>query len=136
MAKNTGNGATITFGGSAVSANITRITGTELSRPSIDISDLASSNNEEAIQGDLTAYSEVEVEFVFDDEVGVPDITAAAASVVITHPQGGLTTAANLTGTAFYTGTKYPDFENNAVQMGSAKIKFDGQTGPTFTAGA
>ena len=134
MSVHTGNGATLTFGGTAVAGTIVSITSPTLTRAVVDISDLASSDNMESIQGDLTDWSEIEVTFNFDDEADVPDITTAAASTVLTWPLGGHSTAANLTGTGFYTECKYPDFENDSVQQASCKIKFDGQTGPTFTA--
>ena len=132
-----GTGATLTLGGSAFVANIKTINGVEITREALDDTTLATSGDfMTSVAAELSELGEVEVTFLFSDEVGMPDITAAAASAVLTWPQGSLTTAANLTGTAFATSVKYPDLANNTLQEATAKLKFDGKTGPTFTAGS
>lgn len=135
MAVNTGTGATLTLGGSAFVANIVSITGVEITRESIDTTNLGVSGDYmTSIPADLLELGELEVTFNWDDTAGGPDPTGAAASAVLTWPQGANTTAANLTGTAFVTSVKYPDFEVNGLQVGVAKLKYDGATGPTYTA--
>ena len=136
MARNTGNGVTLTFGGSAFVGFITNIKGPTLKRAVVDTTDLSDTVNMSSIQGDLTEWDEIEVEFNWNDETGGPTITAAAASIVLTFPIGGLATAADLTGTGFITEVSYPTFANDELQKGTAKLKFDGETGPTHTAGA
>jgi hypothetical protein len=131
-----GTGATLTFGGSAFVANIISIGGLEITREALDDTTLATSGDfMTKVQAELGELSEIEVSYYFDDESGVPDETAAAASIVLTFPQGDLFSAANLTGTGFATSVKYPDLENNTLMVGTAKLQFDGKTGPTWTDG-
>lgn len=135
MAVNTGTGATLTLGGNAFVGEIVSITGPEFTREAIDTTTLGTSGDHMTyIPADLSDISEIEVTFNWDDTSGGPDITSAAASVVLTWPLGANTTAADLTGTGFITSVKYPDFEVNGLQVGTANIKFDGETGPTYTA--
>lgn len=135
MAINTGKGATLTLGGTAFVANVVSITGPTITRESIDDTTLANTGDfMTSIPADFAELGEIEVTFYWDDHGTPPDMGGVAASAVLTWPIGGADTAANLTGTGFATELKYPDFENNAIQTGSAKIKFDGKTGPTYTA--
>lgn len=133
MSVNTGNGTTLTVNGSAAVANITSISSPTKAKPALDRSTLDTAVNERKMPSDLASWSEIEIGFFWDDTATPPDLEAAPSSAVLTFPLGDNATAANLTGTAFFTEVTYPTFENNVVQAGSAKLQFDGETGPTYT---
>ena len=145
-AKNLGNGATLTLATTGVTYAITKINLGEWSRGRVNTSTLETEGPMQYIGETLYDHSEIEIEYNWDSEEDLPlalDSTSAwhempaAESVTITWPMGtGETTAAKVVGTGFFTSVTFPEFENNTLQAGKAKISWDGETGPKFTAAA
>ncbi len=134
MAIDTGHGATISFGTQGGTWRATRITPSAESRPAIDASHLGTTGYREFLPGDLINAGEFVVEFQFQGNQGLPTRTTAE-TVTITHAlASGEATAATIAGTAFVTEAKYPDLNTDELKKGSFTVKWDGYTGPTYTA--
>jgi hypothetical protein len=87
----------------------------------------------------LTAAPEVTIDYVFNQHATNIAVTGLVDTATITFPLGSAqttTTRATFAGTGVVTAVKLPDFANGEVLMGQAKIKFDGDTGPTYTRGS
>jgi len=137
--KDTGHGASITFGTSALAFHWRKIGKVTKTRGKLDDSDLSNANgNKTYVFEDLAEPGEVEVEFLFDPTAAIPDIHAAAETITITGPvPPGGASAADLEGTgAALDVTQSPEFASNGLQVGTLKIAFDGKTGPTHTPAA
>lgn len=129
-----GNSATITFATSGFTGKITKINGSEFSREALPDDDLSTTENKTFVPAVLAEAGEFEIEFYFDPDVR-PDHTAPAETITITFPlPSGKTTAANVAGTGFITKVSSADLENNALMIGKATIRWDGKTGPAWTA--
>lgn len=129
----TGNGATLTRSGFTV--DIRSITIGEQTIDMLDTSILTTTGFMEKVAADLADAGTFTVEYLFDSTDADVVLGGAAASTTVTFPsQGG--TAATLAGTAVCTSKKYPDLQNNELQVGSATFTWDGVTGPAFTAEA
>lgn len=133
MANNadTGNGATLTIG--TFTGRITRINPTEETRPALENDDLQTTGNRKWAEGDLVDAGEIEIDYIFRSDQDLPPF-ASPATLTVTFPTfPGKTTAANIAGTAFLVMRKKPELVNNQLQAGSARWRFDGETGPTYT---
>lgn len=129
----TGNTATIAFATSGFTAAYTKIGGSELTRPKIKTSHLETASKETYIPGDLVDCGEWEVEFQYDPNEQ-PPYDGAAEAVTITYPvPAGDDNGATMAGTAFLTKFKTTDLVNNELQMATATLCWDGETGPTFS---
>jgi hypothetical protein len=126
-------GSTLAFGTTGESFQITNVDLSGFAVEEIDVTHMGTTTYREFIQGDLTMPPELSVEFILDPDVQ-PPIGSAAQTVTLTFKTpSGATTPANLAGTGFVrewsaTGA------NEEHLTGSMVIKFDGQTGPTWTA--
>ena len=134
----TGNSATFTLTTqtAVASLKVTKISIGEITLDMLDVSTLATTGFMEEIPSDLTAAPEVTIDYVFD--VGATNIavTGLQDTATISFPLSPLlttTTRATFAGTGVVVAVKLPDPENGAVNMGQAKIKFDGETGPVYT---
>lgn len=89
-----GTGTTIVFATSAFTADVLSINGNDISRPSIDVTKMASSAYREFIPGKLVDGGSIEVEALFDPD-NQPPVDQAAETITITFPipAGGLTGA-------------------------------------------
>ena len=135
MAIDTGHGATITFGTQGGTWRCTRIAGHTEDRPDIDATYLATTSYKEYVPGDLLEPGEFVIDFQFQGTQGCPARSAVAETVTITHPLAyGGATAATVAGTAYVKSVKFPDMSTNELQMAQATVKWDGYTGPTYTA--
>lgn len=138
----TGHGRTIAFGTSSFVGSMHFIGGTEQTREPIEDSHLALTSGSERtyVPGDLIEPGQFDLRYQYDQSAGVfPPITGAAETITITEPlKTGEATAATLAGTGFFIRRKSADVEINAtgVMEGEATIKWDGKTGPTYTAGS
>jgi len=131
MAIGTGNASTIAFGTSSFSANVTSIGGTEQTVPSVNTSHLGTTTQETYIKGDLTEPGEFEIEFQWDPAFTTfPPISAVAETITITFQTTG---GGTLAGTGFMTAVTGPTAANNELLMGSATIKWDGQTDVAYS---
>lgn len=129
----TGNGATLTRSGFTV--DIRSITIGNQTIDTLDISLISTTGYMEKIAADLADAGSFTVEYLFDATDADVALGGAAASTTITFPLvGGSGTAATLAGTAICTDKKYPDLQNNELQVAQATFTWDGVTGPAFTA--
>jgi hypothetical protein len=126
-----GNTATIVFGTSSWPANVHMIGGTSQTRPKIEDSHLATEDFQTFVPGDLVDPGELELEFEFDPD-DPPPIDGAPETITITHPSA-LANGATLAGSGFLTEWKSGDLRNNQLAVGTAKIAWDGKTGPAWT---
>lgn len=130
----TGNGATVTFGTSALSLAITEIQIGGITIDMLDVSTLATTDYMIEIGSDLKKAPEVSLKFVFSTLATAPVVGGAPETFTTTFPlRTGEATAANLAGTIVITEFQLPELKNGTVQIGTAKVKFDGDTGPTYT---
>ena len=131
----TGHGATLTLSVSSGSYKIRKITGLKATIPVVNISHLGTSGQQETMPGDLEELDELQVDVVFEAVTGLP-ATGAAETATVTFPlqATGATVAATLAGSGFITSRKFPDLESNTEMMGAITIKYDGVTGPAYTA--
>lgn len=130
----TGQGTTVAFTTAGAVACARSITLPEFSMEVIDSSCLSDTGFTKKIAGDLTDAGEVQVEMVYElvDDIYVPD--GVQDTITITFPDAG-TTAGSLSGTGFISGNSLPSIEINGLLTQSVTFTFDGQTGPTYTAG-
>lgn len=134
----TGNSSTIAFGSSSFSANVYLIGATEQTREPLEDTHLGVTGEKTYIADDLIEPGQFELEFEWDQSFGTfPPISAAAETITITYPlKSGEGTAATLAGTGFLISSSGPSVENGTIMRGSATVKWDGKTGPTYTAGS
>ena len=138
----TGQGVTLTFGTSGFTASLHSVTGTERTREPVEDSHLGLASGSEMtfVPNDLIDGGEFTFRYEWNQSFGTfPPITGAAETVTVTFPlRSGETTNATLAGTGFMTRDKGADIELNSasVMEGEGTIKWDGKTGPTYTAGS
>ena len=134
----TGNGTTIAFGTSGFTANIYSIGGSTQTREALETTYLGTSGFKEFIPDSLVDGGETEIEFEWNPSFSTfPPISAAAETITITFPlASGQITNATLAGTGFLTAATSGTATNGEIMRGTATIKWDGNTGPTYTAGS
>lgn len=131
----TGNGATFTRSGYTV--DIVSIEVGEETIDVLDVSLLSTTGYMEKIAADLADAGTFSITLRVDAADAAVAVGGAAVSSVITWPlQSGESTAANITGTAIFTGKGSVTFSNNELQERTDTFTWDGVTGPTFTASA
>lgn len=132
----TGHGATLTLSTNSGSYKIRAIPkNLEESLPVVDISHLGTTGPRETMPGDLTELGEIEVDILFEAVTGMPSIgTVETATITFPLQSTGATTAANIAGTAFIRMRAFPSLQTNGEMLAKIGIKYDGATGPTFTA--
>lgn len=134
MAVDTGNGATITLGTTGAIGNVRRIVPPKESLGSLDASHLGTTGFKEYIPDDLSDTAEAEFEIEFSTTIANPGL-GTVETITITWPlQAGQSVAAKIAGTAFISGWDYPELANGQIQYHMVKVRFDGYTGPAFTA--
>jgi hypothetical protein len=133
----TGHGATITFGTSALAFNTLSIGLGTPTRAAIDKTHLGTTGQREFMAGDLEDAGEMSVNFQFDPGATAPVTSTAAETVTVTFPlTTGAATAATYAGTGLITSVQLPELATETIQTGTLTVKWDGMTGPTFTAHA
>lgn len=132
----TGNGATLTFGTTSLALLWETISIGEESIEMLDVSVLATTAFQEMIASDLKQTPEVTVTFVTNTIGAHVAVGAAPETITITAPQRtGETGGATYAGTAVITSFKrFGELANGTIQKGELKFKYDGDTGPTWTA--
>lgn len=133
MSSNTGNKAALTLGTQGGAYRILTIGGHKESVDDLDDSTLAS-DNMEYCPGDLEDYDTFDVSVRFDADLGLPNIKVVE-TITITYglsPTG--TTPATVVGTGYIKEREFPEHQNNQLLEGKLTIRFDGKTGPAFTA--
>lgn len=138
----TGQGIAIVFGSSGFVATLHFVGGTERTRPAIETSHLGlvAGSERTYIPHDLIEGGEFVLRYEWEQSFSTfPPLTDAAETITITFPKlSGEATAATLAGTGFCIRDKSADAEVNqsGVMVGELTIKWDGATGPAFTAGS
>ena len=134
MAGFTGQGTTValTTGGSV--ACVRSLTLPTWSMDSIDASCLSDTGFMKKIAADLVDAGTVQVTAVFEptDEPFTP--TGDSDTITITLPSAGAT-GGILTGTGFISECTLPSVEIGGLLEQTFTFTFDGETGPTYTAG-
>jgi hypothetical protein len=132
----TGALGTIAFGTTAFVAAFRLIGETKQARPVLDKTALEDTGAEKKMPGDNHSPGEIEIEFFWDAKVAPPSITAVPETITLTLPKSVAASAAAATviGTGFISErTLAPKLARNEVNMGTAKVQFDGATGPAYT---
>lgn len=120
-------GASLTFGTSGTTAQITDLNIDGEERAVIDDTNYATTGYREYRFGSLVDTPEMEVEAQF--EAGdLPPITAAAETITLTFPDAG-----SLTGTAAVIRRSFPLPMEDRSKV-RFTVKYDGKTGPTWAA--
>lgn len=138
MAGDTGNGATLTLSADTTSYAIVSISPGGQSIEMLETSLLATTGDKLYIPGDLKETPEGSAQLLFNATHGLPTV-GSTHTITITFPLGPdqtTTTKATLAGTGFITSVEYPEMVNDQVMTATIGWKMDGDTGPTFTAGA
>ena len=134
MAKDTGHGASITFGTSALAFPWRKIGAVEQDGEKVEDTDLSNTTYKSYLPGDVVEPGEFEIEYCFDAEEDLPPVLTPE-TITITAPVGsGQSVAADLEGTGFIRSrTAFPEFATNGLQLGKMTVCFDGKTGPALT---
>ena len=97
-------GASVSFGTSALTGKITSISQVEQSREALDITDLSVSANDPKLYmpADIYEPGTFDIEFLYAADQGLPDITAVAETITITWPKAtSAGSAATFAGSGF-----------------------------------
>lgn len=130
----TGHGASVTFGTSSLSFNWTGIDMGESTLPDVDKSHLGTSGSREFMPGDLVDEGETVISFQWDAEASYP-AEGTVETVTVTFPQeSGQTAAATYAGTGYIKRVRRPNLQTDQLQTGELTVRWDGGTGPTWTA--
>ena len=136
--KDTGHGATLTFGTSALAYQWTKIGAAMTDRGEVETTDLATTDYKTFMPGDLADPGEFDIEYMFDTESAQSAISGLAPetiTVTFPLPTGGAV-AARCTGTGFVKKrTLHPELATDTIQTGTLTIRWDGLTGPNFVVG-
>lgn len=134
----TGHGASVTFGTTSWAGKLEGIpTNLQMMRDEVDATYMATTGQREYVPGDLDAINDVVLDVLFEQGRGLPSNGTVAETITITfplNPADGSVSAATLAGTGFIKGVSYPAMQTGTIMKGQITIKFDGYTGPTFTA--
>ena len=136
----TGAGVTVAFSSGFTGAKWKEIDAGAESRGAIDDTYLASTAMT-YMPGDLPDYGEFTATFFWDQSFSTfPSTTAPGATMptaTITYGlKSGESTPATLAGTCIVTNVKRPTSTVGGLQMGELTCKWDGKTGPAYTAGS
>jgi len=134
MAGLTGQGTTVALTNGGTVACIRSLTLPTWSMDAIDASCLSDTGFMKKIAADLVDGGNVQCTVVFEatDEPFTPD--GLSDTITITLPSAG-TTGGILTGTGFVSECTLPSMEIGGLLEQSFTFTFDGETGPTYTAG-
>jgi len=132
----TGALATIAFGTSAFTATYRELGEGKNTRQALDITGIADTGADKSMPGDGYKAGDIDIEF-FWDATDVPlDIEDVPETITLTLPKSvpASAAAATVIGTGFLLEvTLHPKLSRNNVNMGTAKIHWDGLTGPAYT---
>lgn len=133
----TGKGATATFGSSSWSLAIKEIDLGEVSKEPVEDTPLSASKKT-FIPGDVTDEGEATIDYYFDQSAASqPGVTSTPETITFTFPlKSAETVAATLAGTGMVTKVSRPKLMLNGLMMGKLTVKWNGKTGPSYTAGS
>ena len=132
-------GASVSFGTSALTGKITSISQVEQSREALDITDLSVSANDPKlyIPADIYEPGTFDIEFLYAADQGLPDITAVAETITITWPKAtSAGAAATFAGSGFIQSRSTAAASVGEIMKINCTVQFDGETEPTYTAGS
>ena len=132
-------GASVSFGTSALTGKITSISQVEQSREALDITDLSVSANNPKLYmpADIYEPGTFDIEFLYAADQGLPDITAVAETITITWPKAtSAGAAATFAGSGFIQSRSTAAASVGEVMKINCTVQFDGETEPTYTAGS
>ena len=135
MANNedTGNGATLTLS-TGTTGNFEQISPGEQTATPIEDSHLGTTGNSTFRAADLYDEGEVSGTYQWSSDEAPPTPNSTVTATVTWPTPSGLSTPANKAGTAIITRVKHPELVNNELQKAEITLKWDGKTGPTYTA--
>lgn len=143
VTKDTGHGATVAFGTTAVAFPWRKIGAVEQGGEKVEANYLgivaAGSNPPYAqyLPPDLAEPGEFEIEFAFDSSAAQPTLFTVETITITLPLAAGQSTAYSLEGTGFLVSrTPSPECATNQLMIGKLRVAFDGKTGPTPTAGS
>lgn len=137
----TGVGTTVSFATAIFNYLIRAVRQSAKEVEDIDDTDLSIDSPDEMtyIPGDNPEPGTVEIDFIWDptEDMNDADITVID-TITVTLPKENAASAAAATyvGTGYVKSVKPPDLARNQLNMGTLVFKFDGKTGPTYTAEA
>ena len=132
-------GASVSFGTSALTGKITSIGSVEQSRDALDITDLSVTADgcKLYIPADIHEPGTFDVEFLYAADQALPDITAVAETITITWPKATSSgAAATFAGSGFIQSRGTASAAPGEIMKISCTVQFDGETEPTYTAGS
>ncbi len=132
-------GASVSFGTSALTGKITSISQVEQSREALDITDLSVSANNPKLYmpADIYEPGTFDIEFLYAADQGLPDITAVAETITITWPKAtSAGAAATFAGSGFIQSRSTAAASVGEIMKINCTVQFDGETEPTYTAGS
>jgi hypothetical protein len=132
-------GASVSFGTSALTGKITSISQVEQSREALDITDLSVSANDPKlyIPADIYEPGTFDIEFLYAADQGLPDITAVAETITITWPKAtSAGAAATFAGSGFIQSRSTAAASVGEIMKINCTVQFDGETEPTYSAGS
>ena len=134
MAGTTGQGTSVAFTTAGSVACVRSVTLPTWSMETIDSSCLSDTGFGKKIVGDLVDAGSVQITAVMEltDAPFTPD--GENDTITITFPNAG-NTAGTLTGTGFISECTLPSIEIGGLLEQTITFVFDGETGPTYTAG-
>ncbi len=135
----TGNTASLAFGTTTgFTPSLVSIECPEEVREALEDTDLAVVGAKTSVPDHLYEPGESPCVMYWDQSAGTfPPIDADPETITVTFPlKAGEITAATLAGTGFLTRRKGPIVQNGELMRGEFTIKWDGKTGPTYTAGS
>lgn len=137
MAGSTGQGTSVAFTEAANVACVRSITLPTWSMETIDSSCLSDTGFGKKIVGDLVDAGSVQITAVMEltGEPYTPDGTNDTITITLPAPNG-TGTGGILTGTGFISECTLPSIEIGGLLEQTITFVFDGETGPTWTAGA
>jgi len=137
MAKGTVHGFSITLGTQGGTYDLTNVGNFSSTREAVKATHHGTTGFHEYIPADLTDSDEIEVTYQFNGTQSPLVNSAVAETITFTCPlQTGESTAAKVAGTGFITKCGINGGAAGAAEMATATltIRFDGYTGPAFTA--
>lgn len=134
MAGTTGQGTSVAFTTAGSVACVRSVTLPTWSMETIDSSCLSDTGFGKKIVSDLVDAGSVQITAVMEltDDPFTPD--GVNDTITITFPNAGAT-AGTLTGTGFISECTLPSIEIGGLLEQTITFVFDGETGPTYTAG-
>lgn len=122
MSVDNGTGTTVTFGTSSITANVTAISDTGVSREAIETTHLGTTGGRTYIPGDIYEPGEITLSVQFDPDKNIEvDILRVAETVTITYPlASGQSTASAHASSGFI--TSYGNVEVAGEALMSAEI--------------